>query len=716
MASTKSKTSKPTSADSARKALNEIRNLQWQAQEIDSIARRGVDKARKALAEAEAHQAFIAGQLSKLPNATLAQARKVLDAKATDVELLKLVRACKQAPWAKLQRDGASDDQITTILKVGWPQYTYSDRQTRCEAEGPRVWIRNTSHAPTFSGKALIAEVRRVMEIPQPKATPAPKPPAKKKPDGGKKGPTGPALAEAKAPASPAPKAKSKAAKKPAAKVGAAAAADAHRAVVAKGGTLEEALDAGMKLLLVRPGQTYTPDQLGLADEDLEASMPPVELGGLAGNHPDDERGGNIGRPLTADGIKWAVIDASQQTGSITYTLQPLHTPDKPPAGVQIETWQKRRSRHANKPPEDVPLAGVNVFDRSSLTDWILGHDDRRIYCKVSKAAAGVIGDPAAWADTFDANVNEHGVYVRGIRTINVPGIAKSHKRTWAKIRVAKDADGYRAGHDFGLNYAGSSGDPSISSRAFASEAEAVRSVAESALQWFAGKRSHGAKAEKAAAIAAAAAVQDFLDHNPAAQPAAKKSGAAVVDRLISESEARVKKEGTTAWAKAEGFGDVSTVRAKKIASLPADKRHLMKDQRVNDAGEFTEFDGHLIRCDAGRIALCVVQDGSGRWHSGFKLHWESSRLTETYRAPTVEDGCGSRELALKVSSAWAEEEILKTNAGGSGHLATLDEQDVHAMREALKRARSKGFKDDTQPAKKLNGAGDSTLAAVAFA
>jgi hypothetical protein len=52
-------------------------------------------------------------------NGTAGDPRRAMKEQPHDAALLKVLKTCKQAPWEKFRRAGATNQQILTVLKVG---------------------------------------------------------------------------------------------------------------------------------------------------------------------------------------------------------------------------------------------------------------------------------------------------------------------------------------------------------------------------------------------------------------------------------------------------------------------------------------------------------------------------------------------------------------------------------------------------------------------
>src|SRR4051794_5262790 len=95
----------------AERTLNALSNVGYEAGEALEDARKTVDRARVALAQAQAHERAIVDQLKKLQGAAEI-AKSIADSKRYDTALKAALGKCKAANWPKLAKDGASNEQI----------------------------------------------------------------------------------------------------------------------------------------------------------------------------------------------------------------------------------------------------------------------------------------------------------------------------------------------------------------------------------------------------------------------------------------------------------------------------------------------------------------------------------------------------------------------------------------------------------------------------
>lgn len=402
------KTPKPKSLIDVAAADRAIDDLVGAAEDAGADlaeATRKVAAARTALAEAEAEQQYAAGKAMKLAALT-EQAKKIASEQPHDGKIRAAAQACKQAPWAKFQRDGVDDAQLLTVLKTGWPKQDWStafDRRGYGVVDvGPAVWLgKDSKYKPTFAGVKLAAEIRRVMGLPQPKPKATPPKPSTKTPD---KKPV------ATKPAKPAKSATPATASRQAAPDPRPSLAKAVKSTKGAGKLAPgvEDVDPGEWIARaagvvdeIESGRTYTYEELGVGTGQLEEAVSP-DLYGT----------GSITSPVRlSDGMWWAVVMASTRTDVVEYTLQPI---DRRKPGSPMETWFTRRGKHESKAPEDVPLQGVTVDDQEG-DEWTFGPDADRIRCQVLRSSPAVADEDDAEADEDDDGPPAKSVHVRKI-------------------------------------------------------------------------------------------------------------------------------------------------------------------------------------------------------------------------------------------------------------------------------------------------------------
>jgi hypothetical protein len=522
--------------------------------------------------------------------------------------------------------------------------------------------------------------IREANDAPAPKPAPAHKPGSSVK---GKPAPDSPVLvARVGGPTPPKPAAPKKPAPAKPRQQGGKPAPRAAPAQAPVTASADDADDDG-PVESIEPGETYTPAQIGLTraagDIVLETRMPPDLRGGAGG--PDSSPGGRIGVPvLLADGETWAVVGATSGPGRSAYALQPVYRDED--WGQPTRTWAEARRQHAKRAPEDVPLDGVKVQDPDGGW-WVLGPDAERIHCAVPTSRVG--GDPSAWADALakapaparppsrreqtvaelprdlwplmdDDNVNDNGVYTKR-RSVHVPGIGKSH-RAAVKIDVVRGADGqYRADCYADVGDAGHHGCLSVHSAPHRSEAAAVRASAEAALAWIQSQadRKGGRKAHLAAAKAAAAAVRDFIDHNPAARVAAADPAAA------------------PAAGEPAPPGDDACVTRADVAAGPVEQIPIT-----------------TVPAKLGTAALLVLKDAAG-WWGGYDVALARKGLGEHRQEPAggLLEPRGSHgeaaRAALEALIVQSEEGLENTRPHLEKRLGKGAVADAEAFLEALR-------------------------------
>lgn len=531
----KTTTTKPAEAFDADRFLTEIENLSLNLEGDLGEAEQEVDKLEEALKLARQRVEFEKGKLKRAAKVLReAGLERIIGAKPHDEVLSKVLTKIKQGGWAKYQREGATDEQILLVLKTNWPRWgnPFGGRHYHEGGEKPAVWLNSSyrSGKPTFEGKALAAEVRRILNIPQPKK---------------------PAAAAAK-PAAPKPAAKKAAKKKPAPKKsggGSSTPPKQHQDEAARDAG-ERADDEGDDLDAAAWGATSTERDTFTAEE---LHLPPVHLEALlSGNlRGGSEIEGTVSATTERGEMSYAVILASVQRDKTVYTLHPVIPRDgwKEP----VQSWLQRRSRHPNKAPEDVPLEGVLVHDNGDDRDWVLCDDADRLYVEVPRGAVGfdaaaatraakeaiaageqdpiskgVLAGVGAGAEPRnsleeqsllmdDRNVNADGVYVRGNRTINV---SVGHKGCAVQIVVARGNDGrYRGAFHVRVGSRGHGHLPDVKQIGLESEAYCVRSVAHQVLNLVEGYLQHPHSPADAAALRATAkSLRTFIESNPACQ------------------------------------------------------------------------------------------------------------------------------------------------------------------------------------------------------
>jgi hypothetical protein len=161
------------------------RELEQELRESESRMR----AAENEMAAAKRQHDFVTSKLKRVHGLLLGHKdiMQLIQSRPHD-ETLKKMLAKTQSGWEKLKREGADDARILMQLKGGWRNYQQdlpnSSGRSRFEGgDRPRVWIdADYSAKPTFEGKALAAEIRRVMGMPQPKAKAPAKPKSKPKP------------------------------------------------------------------------------------------------------------------------------------------------------------------------------------------------------------------------------------------------------------------------------------------------------------------------------------------------------------------------------------------------------------------------------------------------------------------------------------------------------------------------------------------------------
>jgi hypothetical protein len=443
------------------------RSLEAELRDADSK----VESAEAAAILARKNRAFVAEKIGKLHKSILGNAALLASLRALphDAALLAMFKKVKGG-WEKQKREGATDAQIVDHLADGWPEYVHDHLPTRCKSgydRKPKVWIDAPGYntKPTFEGAALVKEARRLIGIALPKppdkkpptpTSPSPTGDAKKnaakksskKPSGGKPGPfvepgkvvAPQAMKAAKSAATPA-------AKKQVPAANANVNAKSAKPIATQESDPQPLLIGGKSYDLDGPprliaGQSYDIDDTEFEPEQLEACHS-TEL-----TSRDDDGGGKIGMPIEASGQSWAVVFSCVRRGEIAYQLLPC-VPEldwiKRMGGGVPSTWGERRKRFANKAPEDISLGGLRVTDPDG-DDWVLEDDKKAITVIVWRekpATAAASGDdPARCALMEDPRVNEHGVYVSGVRTIFL-SLTKSSK---AEISVVLSSDQkYRA-------------------------------------------------------------------------------------------------------------------------------------------------------------------------------------------------------------------------------------------------------------------------------
>jgi hypothetical protein len=207
------------------------------------------------------------------------------------------------------------------------------------------------------------------------------------------------------------------------------AARDAHDAVIAAGGTFEQALAAGTKEITdearrVEAGEKLLSQGVEIveddASQDAKYELPGARIGGLAWHR---------------DGKEWWAPNTAGVEGDPDVMLDFVVNPD---AGGG---WDVNHSDRGLMPERMV-----------EWPDRFATENDAKAWCErrnaeLMKPAAGAPETGPANVALDDPNADGRGVYVSGVEEIVVRGEAKGDKAKIV-IRVARGADGlFRTGH-----------------------------------------------------------------------------------------------------------------------------------------------------------------------------------------------------------------------------------------------------------------------------
>lgn len=172
-----------------------------------------------------------------------------------------------------------------------------------------------------------------------------------------------------------------------------------------------------------------------------------------------------------------------------TATLRRLYTRDEwegVPGRVIFMNFAAKQDANPKVPIDEIDPEGI-VVENELWDEWFIGGADDEIVVEW-------VREPGK----TDPNANEHGVFIRGVRTITIYKDDRDH----ILVRVAKGADGrVYVGHDYSVGSSGSSSGPSVHSKAFDDDDAAVRHVAEGAVKWLESQQrdSNLAQADRAA-------------------------------------------------------------------------------------------------------------------------------------------------------------------------------------------------------------------------
>lgn len=204
MSKTNTKPTQPTKSTPAVNGEQAYREVHGVVNKLRVELDKAKSDAREAERNLEKHKAriaFIGGKLSRLLDAMRTPAiDAILTSKPSDECLRSVLKGCKGI--AALRQRGATTGQITEALRKGWGEWGVRG-EALCHARGgttARVWFDKDgfwqNKKPDLEGAQLAAEVRRVLQIPEPT-----KPAAAKKPAARALG-----LPSLKAPTKPQPK------------------------------------------------------------------------------------------------------------------------------------------------------------------------------------------------------------------------------------------------------------------------------------------------------------------------------------------------------------------------------------------------------------------------------------------------------------------------------------------------------------------------------
>jgi hypothetical protein len=369
------KVEKEVDVDEALNGIDELwRSLNGEA----NAAGQAVQAATAQLKAAERRSEFVASKIRRV-HALLrggdGDLQRILNAGPHDDALLALLKKSKPATLEAFKRTGATNDQILAHLHSAWKPYDYSGHVPR----GVGGYSRGEAYAfldpaapnrATYEKAELVAEVRRVLGIPQPTASAKPAAKATAKKGGGSGGTSRPSRsrrrsrpAKRAAPAAPPPKA-------------------------------DDDADA------IEAGGTYTPEQLGIADGDGVPYDPNAALSwDLVSDAPG--KGGLIGDVVEVDGNTYATVRYDHVPGAglspprMKYTLHPVCRPDQWTLS-RPETWTERRRKHDDAELDAVPLAGLLAKDPAG-DEWVLGREADCIFCVAP--VPKVLGNPRSWQE-----------------------------------------------------------------------------------------------------------------------------------------------------------------------------------------------------------------------------------------------------------------------------------------------------------------------------
>lgn len=497
---------------------------------------------------------------------------------------LNLKKLCQRlSGWKPLQEKGATDAQILAVL-VKWPNYrSYPEKvpQAKSGYDGLDVeaWVDEDKPRSSLKGALLIAAIRRVMKIdkpagpakaaekkPTPKPAPARKPAAKKK-------------SAAKTPATPKAPADEDAGEddlggesldvetKTADTFAGADRSPAKEKTKAQPAAKKEPPQPGRNSQTWRQWITtlrHLPQGVELSPKVPEFSSPTVREEFFlakyrAGSRPVEALEAwklypslEVPRPKPASEPTKAA-PACRVCGCTTNDCSQCIERTGEPCTWAEDPIENGDLCTACKPPEYGQMVDGNLLGGGSIEDAVIvGVGERggsEVYQVKGPAPANrlawvlvkgskvngkarlidTVGDEEEEDDAGDAdlaglmqdpNVNEHGVYVRGVREIVVPGIAKNHK-TAIKIRVAKGSDGrYRHTTDLVIGSSGEHGPITVRDVGLESEPYAVRTAACFLLDRLNRRIQEGLRTstEEQATAAAANALEAFIKNNPACQ------------------------------------------------------------------------------------------------------------------------------------------------------------------------------------------------------
>lgn len=134
----------------------------------------------------------------------------------------------------------------------------------------------------------------------------------------------------------------------------------------------------------LEPGKIYRMSQIGLTESQLEKALDATKVFPAAPKFSIDGTG-IINDPLAIGEDDFAVVHCRYCIEGPTYTLHPVFPVDNWEGTTQSPL--QRFSKRDRSPPENVPMKGVKVQDRSGR-GWILGDDGWRVFVHVEKSAA----------------------------------------------------------------------------------------------------------------------------------------------------------------------------------------------------------------------------------------------------------------------------------------------------------------------------------------